>query len=182
MSEPASTASPGVREDRTMWELAAASSDTQPVPSDVNVVFRQQPKPVDARHRVAYRTALLVVILARFNQRAATLASLHTVMWATRSARTRRMFRAWWDGRRAYNTVTERIDPDLEITLNLALVDGLVAPKGTRGRIQLTDKGHELARLIDEETTLLAVEKAFLRGFDRLSDSTLVKKLGVVPQ
>jgi hypothetical protein len=161
--------------------LAAASVDTEAVPSDVNIVFRQQPKPVEARHRIAYRTALLVLVLSRFNRGAAKLTNLHTVMWATRSARTRRMFSAWWSGRRFYNTATDRLDPDLQITLNLALVDGVIAPASKGTRVRLTDKGQELARLIDQETGLLAVEKLFLGTLQRISDASIENKLGEVP-
>lgn len=168
-------------EDSVLWALVASTGDTVSIPTDLDVVFRRQPKPVDARHRVAYRTALLVLVLARFNRRAAKLSSLHTMMWATRSSRTRRMFSAWWDGRRSYNTLTERIDPDLEITLNLALIDGVVEPVGQTARVRLTTKGSQLAGLIAADQELLRVEKSFLDTFSKMSDTALEKKLGVTP-
>lgn len=168
--------------DSRLWSLVAASIETDAVTSDVDVVFRRQPKPVEARHRVAFRSALLVLVLSRFNRGAAKLTNLHTIMWANRSARTRRMFIAWWEGRRFYNTITERLDPDLQITLNLALVDGLVTPSGKGTRVQLTDKGRELARLLDEETEVLTVEKSFLGRLQRLSDASMEKRLWEVPK
>src|SRR5437870_4089809 len=91
--------------DATTDELGAWGEDIESPQlehqySGMNVVFRLQPKPIQARHRVTYRTALLVLVLSRFNKNAAKLTNLHTVVWATRSKRTRQMFTAWWMGRR----------------------------------------------------------------------------------
>ena len=179
MTVDANDATGGTRVD-AMWSGASYQPDL--VLTDLDVVFRRQPKPVPARQRMAYRTALVVLVLSRFNQGAAKLTNLHTLMWSTRTARTRRMFTAWWNGRRFYNTSTERLDPDLQVTLNLAIVDGLIEPAGDGTRIRLADKGQELARLIYEHEDLLGVEKAFLEGLNRLSDSAMERKLAGVPQ
>jgi len=167
------------RDEATVLHLAS-SAEVVAVPSELDIVFRMQPKQVEARHRVAYRTALVVLVLSHFNRRAAKLTNLHTVMWATRSARTRRVFGAWWNGRRFYNASTERLDPDLQITLNLAIVDGLVAPAGEGRRVQLTKKGIELAHLLDGEPELLAIEKKFLGALEPLSDASMDRRLGEV--
>jgi hypothetical protein len=164
--------------DEGAWAAASVRADVDA--AEVDVVFRRQPRPVAARHRVAYRTALLVLVLSRFNQEAAKLTNLHTLMWATRTARTRRMFAAWWAGRRFFFTTTDRIDPDLQVTLNLALVDGLIVPGTNRARVQLADKGRDLARRIDALDDLLVVEKAFLAGLERLSDGAMERRLEAV--
>jgi hypothetical protein len=165
-----------------LWQLAASSVDAEPVSAEVDIVFRRQPKPVEARHRIAYRTALVVLVLSHFNRGAAKLTNLHTIMWATRTSRTRRIFKAWWYGRRFYNSPTERLDPDLQITLSLALVDGLLTPAGNGTRIRLTDKGIELARFLEAEAGLLVIEKRFLGDLERLSDASMERKLGEVPR
>jgi len=170
------------RDEATLWQLGASSDGAEPVSSEVDIVFRRQPKPVEARHRVAYRTTLVVLVLSHFNMGAARLTNLHTVMWATRTARTRQIFRAWWEGRRFYNSSTERLDPDLQITLNLALVDGLLEPSGQGTRVRLTDKGAELARLLDNEPEVLSIEKGFLGALGRLSDASMDRRLGEVPR
>lgn len=141
--------------------------------AELDVVFRQQAKPVPARHRVAYRSAALVLVLSRFNQGAAAIPHLHTVMWSLRSPRTRQMFSAWWRGRRFAFTSTERIDPDLQVTLNLAVVDGLVTPTGKGRRVRLTGKGEALAARIEDEPELLTVEKAYLDGLGKLTDAAM---------
>lgn len=160
-----------------LWGFGTAQIDSDVGAADINVVFRRQPKPVEARHRVAYRTALLAMTLSRFNQGAIKLGNLHTIMWATRSARTRQMFVAWWNGRRSYDTITSRLDPDLQVTLNLALADSLVELVSNRTRVRLTEAGRRLAQLIDEEDGLLMPEKLFFRNFQRLSDSSMERNL-----
>jgi hypothetical protein len=162
----------------SVWSSASVRPDIDA--GDVDIVFRRQPKPVAARHRLAYRTALVVIVLSRFNREAAKLTNLHTLMWATRTSRTRRMFAAWWHGRRYYFTATNRIDPDLQVTLNLAIVDGLIAPGASNGRVQLTDKGRDLAGRIHGLEDLLVVEKAFLNDLGRLSDAAIERRLAGV--
>ncbi len=115
------------RNDATLLAVVAAAAVG---PADegleIPVVFQRQPRPLEARHRVAYRTALLVPVLSRFRGSAASVENVHLFMWATRSARTRQLLQAWWAGRRFAGTITQRLDPDLQVTLNLAAADGLV--------------------------------------------------------
>jgi hypothetical protein len=135
---------------------------------------------MDARRRIAYRTSLLVLVLSRFNANAAKLEHVHLFMWATRTKRTRKMLSAWWAGRRFATTQLQRTDPDLLVTVRLAIADGLVGVKGQgRQRIYLTDKGADLAGAIDREEDLLSIEKNFLSSFPRLSDAAVARNLGV---
>jgi hypothetical protein len=97
-----------------------------------------------------------------------------------RTAHTRMMFASWWSGRRYYFTSADRIDPDLQVTLNLALVDGLLEPRSSGTRLTLTARGQDLARRIDGIEDLLTVEKAFLAGLDRLSDASMERRLSAV--
>lgn len=167
------------RDEGVLWSLAASDADSEPENLAVPIVFRRQARPVEARRRVAYRTALLVLILAGFNRNAARIDNLHLLMWATRSARTRRLFEAWWSGRRFANTVTQRLDPDLEVTINLALVDGLVASTGSnRERVRLTEKGMQFATLINARSGLLNIEKEFIASLAVLSDAAVRQHLG----
>lgn len=174
------TAGDGMAADEGAWIAASLRPDVDA--ADVDIVFRRQPKPIPARHRIAYRTSLVVLVLSRFNQGAAKLTNLHTLMWATRTERTRRMFAAWWAGRRFYFTSTDRIDPDLQVTLNLAIVDGLIEPGSNQARVKLTDRGRDLVSHIDGIDNLLSVEKAFLATLDRLSDGAMERRLAGVPR
>lgn len=167
-----------MRADSASFLLAAAAG--RPLDTgDSDVVFRRQPRPVPARQRIPYRSALLALVLAQFNRNAASLTHLHTIMWAMRTAGTRQMFTAWWKGRRFSFSSTERLDPDLEVTLNLALVDGLVTLR-PNGRVQLTDLGVSLAQRLVALDGVLSAEKAFLSSLSGLSDAKMNRLLGEV--
>lgn len=164
---------------RALWALASSASEATDANLRVPIVFRQQPRPVEARHRVIYRSSVLTLVLGRFNQHAARLDNLHLLMWATRSSRTRRLLLAWWSGRRFLTTVTVKLDPGLDLTLRLARADGLVQTSGTnQQRLKLTDKGVRLFEKIEEDPALLAPEKEFLTQLGRVSDGAVDRHLG----
>jgi hypothetical protein len=90
------------------------------------------------------------------------------------------MLLAWWSGRRYVTTQLNRIDPDLQVTIRLAIADGLVGVRGQGAqRIHLTDKGSELADAIDREERILLTEKRFLSSFPKLSDAAVARHLDV---
>ncbi len=173
----------GNRQDEgqaVLWALAAAASTIEAEELQIPAGFLKRPRAIDARRRIAYRTSLLVLILSRFNGKAAKLENVHLFMWATRTKRTRKMLSAWWAGRKYATTQVHKIDPDLLVTVRLAIADGIVGIKGKgRQRICLTKKGIELASAIDHEVGLLSTEKSFLASFPRLSDAAVVRYLGV---
>jgi hypothetical protein len=70
------------------------------------------------------------------------------------------------------------LDPDLQITLNLAIVDGLVVPGGDGRRVRLTEQGIELANLLHSQSDLLKVEKDFLAELQPLSDAVIERRIG----
>lgn len=179
-SHEADTPLPPATESVREFVYFQRSSDiTSPANDSVEVVFRRQPRPVEARHRLAYRTSLLVLTLSFFNQNAARLDNLHVMTWATRSSRTRRMLLAWWSGRQFVGTSSVRMDPDLDLTLRLARADGLIEQAGASGqRLKLTDLGLRLADLIRGDVDVLVAEKEFLMRFGRLSDAVIDRQLG----
>jgi hypothetical protein len=162
----------------TLWATSSQVSEGDEGPLGSPVVFRPRPAPVPARHRFAYRTSVLVLTLGHFNRQSAKVANLHLLTWAMRSSRTRSMFSNWWAGRRYADTVTSRIDPELDVTLNLALVDGLIEPLSDRSRVRLSGKGSALAKLIEASEDTLLSEKAFLSQLPALSDTTITRRLG----
>jgi hypothetical protein len=158
-----------------------ASVDPELTEIDAPVRFRRQPRALAAEQRVAYRLAVLALTLSRFRQATASVEHLHLLTWAMRSHRSRRMLLAWWDGHRFADTVTERLDLNLPVTLNLALTHGLVRIRNAQGnRVSLTEQGAALAARVDEEADLLRIEKAFLARLNDLSDAKITRTLGRV--
>jgi hypothetical protein len=148
---------------------------------DARVRFHRLPRPLPAEQRVAYRLATLVLILSRFKRATASVESLHLISWATRSRRSRAILLSWWDGRRFADTVTERLDPNLQVTLNLAVVHGLArVANAARRRIGLTEQGGALAARLYADDGLLRIEKRFLASLGALSDGRISRVLGEV--
>lgn len=155
--------------------LLTGQRSTEDDAVDAPVVFTQRPRPLLAEHRVSYRLATVVLVLSRFRSATASLRSLHLVSWAIRTRRSRSMLLAWWGGRRFADTVTERLDPALSVTLNLAISHGLVRLLPAGHRLQLTEAGAELVRTVDNNDALLVTEKAFLSELMPLNDARVAR-------
>ncbi|GIH12483.1 hypothetical protein Raf01_06550 [Rugosimonospora africana] len=91
------------------------------------------------------------------------------------------MLFSWWDGRRIADTVTERLDPNLPVTVNLIIVHGLARVTNVNGRrVGLTSEGKSLAARLDTEVELLRGEKEFLARLAPLSDRRITEVLNAV--
>ncbi len=145
------------------------------------ITFRRQPRAVEASRRVAYRIALLCLCISRFNQQAASLDSLHVVVAALRSRRSRAILLSWWQGRRSPHTSKVVHDPELALTLSLALANSVIAYRGNPAsrRVALTDSGREIVNLIDADDSLLKPEKDFLSQLTSLSDASVKRNLAL---
>lgn len=144
---------------------------------DANVEFQGFRDVLPAAHRVAWRISLLTLTLGKFRGSAASLGTLHLFMWASQSSLARRLLVAWLTGVQAPDIVTSRIDPRLETTVRLAVAEGL-AVLANSGRVELTERGKELAALIDASEGLMAVEKEMLRQVMPLNDSSVRTRMG----
>jgi hypothetical protein len=173
------TGVPGVGEP----SFRALSSSTENLEDqgefDAPIRFRRQPRLLLAERRISYRLALLALILSRFHKNTGSIAHLNLLFWAMRSERSRSMLLAWWAGRRFADTVTERTDPSLQVTLNLALSHELVGIGGNqKKRVALTSTGAALANSVDAEEDLMVIEKNLLSQLGILSDSQITRRLG----
>ncbi len=144
---------------------------------DAPIVFRPRPRLIRAEQRIPWRIGLLCLTLSRFNQNSATVGHLHTLSWAMRSHRSRESFLSVWDGRRLAGELLTRMDPNLPVTLNLAVVRGLAAVKAANQRIGLTQAGIDTAAQILNEPGLFVSETEFLTRLGRLSDSRMDQRL-----
>ena len=146
-------------------------------PFDATVEFRGSRDVLPAAHRVTWRISLLALTLGKFRGGAASLGTLHLFMWGSQSSLARSLLVAWLTGRQAPDIVTSRIDPGLDTTVRLAAAEGLVVLTNS-GRVELTERGKELAALIDASDELLPVEKEMLRNVSPLNDSSIKSRMG----
>lgn len=143
---------------------------------DSPVTFTSRPRMVRAEQRVAWRLSALALVLNRFNKKAASIQHLHIVGWALRSPRSRQAFLMFWEGKRTAGSLTDRFDPNLAVTLNLALAHGLIDLHSASRRVALTDDGAALASEIEGQPDLLRDVKSFLNSLgDKLSDAKIEK-------
>ncbi|MET9050349.1 hypothetical protein ABZW50_04245 [Streptomyces bacillaris] len=142
------------------------------------VKFRRQPRPIPADARVGYKIAQSALVLNAFNKNAAALENLHLFSWALATPRRRQMLLAWWDGHRYANTITQRLDPNLPVALNIGVMRGVMRiTVAAKSRVHLEPSGVLLAQEIEQTPNLFAAEKNFLRQFGRLSDAAVSRHL-----
>lgn len=123
--------------------------------------------------------SLLVLILGKFRGQAASVRSLHLISWALRGTRTSHMLRSWLTGQLTPDLVTSRLDPTLDTTLRLAAAEGLITLT-KNGRATLTERGMELAAVLDGDESVLATEKGLLSDIRPLNDASIAKRMGGV--
>jgi hypothetical protein len=143
------------------------------------VQFTRRPRLVRAEQRLGWRLGLVVIVLSRFNRTAGTVGHLHVLSWALRSQRSRQVFLAFWEGRRAAGEIVNRMDPSLPLTLSLAAAHGLIEVKDNR-RVGLTESGKALAKRIKSADDLFATELGYLDRLGSLRDARMERLLGPV--
>lgn len=142
------------------------------------VKFQQHRSVLRVNERVAWRIPLLVLVVSKFRGQRASVANLHLMLWAMKSAVTRALILAWWDGRQLADLATMRTDPHLEVTLKLAAAEDLIAIGPRNGNVELTERGKEFAALIDGDQELMSVEKDLLRKLTPLNESSILSHMG----
>jgi hypothetical protein len=128
---------------------------------------------------VIWRLSLLAVVLGRFRGRQARIQDLHLMFWALRTSTTRNLLASWWSGVRAPDLATVRIEPGLDVTVALAVAEG-IATVTTTGKIKLTQKGLAFAQSIDSEGGLMVAEKELLTVLQPLNETEITRRMGGV--
>jgi hypothetical protein len=153
-----------------------------PDPNNVPIEFSNTPVLISVRNRVPWRTVILCLILSRFRGKQATLSHLQILSWAIETDATRARFKIWLSGARPMDRATSRVDPELNITVTLALGLGLVDVIGTTHKVKLLDLGIDLVKEIDGHEELLQVEKRYLAELAPLNESRLQTTLGALAE
>jgi len=155
-----------------------ATTDESPVNiSDATVVFQKGRTVLPAANRVSWRLSVLVLTVAKCNGQTASVATLHLLMWGMRGRVPRNRLRSWLTGAASADLISSRLDPQLETTIRLAAAEHLVTVTST-GRVRLTERGMELAALIDGNQELLGAEKQLLADIAPLNDASIAKRMG----
>lgn len=155
----------------------AAADETPANIRDATVVFQKRRTVLPAANRVPWRLSVLVLTVAKCNGQTASIATLHLLMWGMRGRVPRNRLRSWLTGAVSADLISSRLDPQLETTIRLAAAEYLVAVTST-GRVHLTERGQELAALIDGNQELLAAEKQLLADIAPLNDASIAKRMG----
>lgn len=162
--------------DGTTGDAPPADDATTTDIRDAVVVFQDRRTVLLAANRVPWRLSVLVLTVAKCNGQAASIATLHLLMWGLRGRVPRARLLSWLTGTAPADLVSSRLDPQLEITLRLAAAEQLVTVSKT-GRVQLAERGKELAALIDANPDLLAAEKALLVEISPLNDASIARRM-----
>lgn len=142
-----------------------------------SVTFQGGRTSLPASDRVAWRLSALALVLAKFRANRASIAHLHLLMWAMRTPATRALMVSWWEGRRAVDLATVRVDPRLEVTLSLAAAENLIQMTNAK-KVALLPRGLELGALIDADIDLMKPEKELLRLMAPLNESAILRHMG----
>lgn len=130
---------------------------------DVPFTFRAQPSPLPGDLRIAWRIALLLLILLHSRGQKASLQKLHVLNWASRTAETRRLFFRFVRRTLDKDELIPRIEPSLNRAVDFALGEGLVRIENAKN-LKLTPRGLGTAKQIDEAPDCLVDEKSFLHA------------------
>lgn len=129
---------------------------------DVSFIFQERPKPVPPDHRPDRRIALLLLFLRKCcRSDKASLAKLHVLSWAVRTADTQESFSRTLSSSIEPSSIIVRIEPLLNTAIALAEAENLLTIEGGT-RVQLTMKGTSLADDLWGTGSLLSDEKAFI--------------------
>lgn len=167
------TMSDETTEDVVPYEQSESTADI----SGAAVVFQDRRTVLPAANRVPWRLSVLVLTVAKCNGHASSIATLHLLMWGMRGRVPRSRLTSWLTGAAPADLVSSRLDPQLETTIRLAAAEQLVTVTRT-GRVHLTERGKELAALIDTNQELLPAEKKFLAQIAPLSDASITRRMG----
>ncbi|MCX5228990.1 hypothetical protein [Streptomyces sp. NBC_00233] len=122
---------------------------------------------------------MLVLVLSKFRSTAADVDDLNVVTHSLRTSTTRARFLAWWEGRFTAGVGSFNLEPSLDLTIRLAHAEDLIS-LSPKGRVTLTDKGKDFAKVIDLNNSLLTEEKEFLSRLIPISTAKLKRAIALI--
>jgi hypothetical protein len=138
--------------------------------------FTKRPIPLPAEYRPMYKIALVVIIL-KFCCRAETsnLLKLHLLSWALTSAKNMNELEAYISSNFQNDFSIWGIEPALNRALQLAIAEDICEIIDGK-KYKLTEKGNRFFDLIEADSELFKIEKAFLAsvGKNQITDKRIL--------
>lgn len=126
----------------------------------VNASFAERPQSITGDFRVAWRLAVVCLLLSRGRANTLTFEHLGVLWWAVRSRSTRSLLLRWFAGEASPDELLIRYDPSLSVTLDLAAGSSLVSLSD--GAAKLTAAGVAFATHLMQDGDFLREERAFV--------------------
>jgi hypothetical protein len=143
-----------------------------------SVVLTPRKVAVQGEDRITWRLCSLATVLGRCRGHQTSTAVLHILLWALRSHTSRSTFLEWWSGQRNLSMTRFRFDPQVDVTIDLALALGLVQLQRS-GKVKLSDSGTRLFDVIWSMDDTMIQEKALLSELpDSLPETEVRRRLG----
>jgi len=131
------------------------------LPRDARFRFHHGPTSVPGDLRIAWRLAVVVLVLAYSRGQKASLAKLHLLNDALRSADSAQRLADVLARRRPFSDWTIRVEPALGRAIDMARGEGLITARS--GRVyQLAGKGQQAAEFLKHQEGVLTAERSFL--------------------
>lgn len=136
----------------------------EPVPPAERFSFVERPSPLPADLRISWRLSLLLLMLRTSRAKKASLAKLHVINDAIRSASARERFQKILGGDASLVDWRVRVEPAFGRAINFLVGEKFAAWTKTsqRAALQLTKQGIEAAEKIASSEGILEEEKFFL--------------------
>ena len=127
-------------------------------------VFARKPKPVPGDLRISWRVSVTLLALHHSRGRQASFAKLHMLNDALRSEASKQKLVDMIEGRLPYVFWRMRVEPAFSRNLDFLVGEGLAQWKISSGRtsLELTAKGKQAAKAIDDFPEALLGERSFL--------------------
>ena len=136
---------------------------TESLLPNINVpfTFARRPESIPPDLRPKWRVAMLLLLLRYCRGSQSSLMKLHVLNWAIRTPESRGRFLAYIKGEANPEDVIIRFEPGLNLAIDFARGEGLIKiEKGKK--VELTDRGSNIAQQIDSDKDCLVEERKFL--------------------
>lgn len=155
-----------------------ADHDPISVPElETDFLFRRQPVAIPGDLRPGWRIGLLVLLLKNCCRSGRTsLARLHVLNWAIRTAENRQALRLVIAGDLAPQTLVVRVEPFLNRAIDFAVAEGLVRRLGG-SKLELAPQGKGLAEDIEKIAAAFTKEKQYIDEIGQKVSEAMVDKI-----